>query len=361
MTGVGILLGICLLLSVISAVSNRNLPAQENPGLPGPLDKARLLEAIQLKTMLGDQVWPGWGSLITPIILGNDSYEFLFDYPGQAPTPWSLVTTDHIAEEPYFRRVADDHQNFAVKVGDIWTASIATKNNMDVFLINSFRDQFPSPIKQIFPYRFLIQPSETQIGGLLHETFHVYQYQLAADRITKAESIHKLGDQYEATSESFDADLKQESALLADALEAQTTAEKMDLVRQFLGIRDARREAHQLNTELAEYERWLEWEEGTAKYIEVAILKAASESTDYEPLPEMQDDPDFNLYQKFDQRWSQELIQLRYQTTSGETQFYMTGMAQAFLLDELMPDWKDKYWGEGVFLEDLLRMAIAED
>jgi hypothetical protein len=39
----------------------------------------------------------------------------------------------------------------------------------------------------------------------------------------------------------------------------------------------------------------------------------------------------------------------------------MTGMAQAFLLDELVHDWKDKYWGEGIFLEDLLRTAIAED
>ena len=361
MMGMGILLGLCLLLSVISAASNRNLPTQENPELPGALDKARLLEALQLKIMLGDQVWPGWGSLGMPVILGNDSYEFLFDYPGEAPKAWSLITNDTIAGKPYFRRTADDHQNFAVKVGDIWTASMATKNNMDVFLINSFRDQFPSPIKQIFPYRFLIQPTETQIGGLLHETFHVFQYQLAADRITEAESIHRLGDQYEAASESFDAGLRHESALLADALEAKTTAEKMELVRQFLAKRDARRKDYQLSAELVDYERWLEWEEGTAKYIEVAILKAASDSADYEPLPEMQDDPDFNRYQKSDQRWSQELIQLRYRTTSGENQFYMTGMAQAFLLDDLMPDWKDKYWGEGIFLEDLLRLAIAED
>jgi len=38
----------------------------------------------------------------------------------------------------------------------------------------------------------------------------------------------------------------------------------------------------------------------------------------------------------------------------------MTGMAQAFLLDALLPDWKEKYWKDGIFLEDLLRTAIAE-
>ncbi|HEU0295748.1 MAG TPA: hypothetical protein VFR47_23615 [Anaerolineales bacterium] len=361
LVGVGILLGICLLLSAVSAFSNRNLPKQENSELPGPLDKARLLEALQLRAMLGDQVWPGWGSTEIPIILSNDSYEFLFDYRGQPPAEWSLIADDDLAGKPFFRRTADDPQNFAVRVGDIWTASIGTKNNMDVFLIDTFRDMFPTPIKQIFPYRFLIQPSETQLGGLLHETFHVFQYQIAPDRVTEAESIHKLGDQYESSSASLNTEWRQESALLADAMEAESQAEKINLVRQFLTIRDARRKDYQLSTELIDYERWLEWEEGTAKYIEVAILKAASESAEYQPLPEMQNDPDFNSYQKFDQRWSQELIQLRYQTTSGETQFYMTGMAQAFLLDELMPDWKDKYWGDGVFLEDLLRMAIAED
>ncbi len=33
-------------------------------------------------------------------------------------------------------------------------------------------------------------------------------------------------------------------------------------------------------------------------------------------------------------------------------------MGQAFLLDALLPEWKDKYRNAGVFLEGLLRMAI---
>jgi hypothetical protein len=97
-----------------------------------------------------------------------------------------------------------------------------------------------------------------------------------------------------------------------------------------------------------------------AKYTEVAILKQASESPDYQPLSEMKNDADFKEYQNFKQRWSQELIQLRYQTSVGETEFYMTGLAQGFLLDELMPGWKEQYWKDDVFLEDLLRAAIAE-
>ncbi len=256
--------------------------------------------------------------------------------------------------QPYFQQKANEPQNFAVRVDDTWVASMASKQVTDVFLINTFQDALPTPVKQIFPYRLLLQPSETQIGGLLHKSFHVYQYRLAPKRITKAESIHKLENQYKSFAE-----LKQEGAILADALQAKTQDEKIDLVRQFLATRDARRKNSALSADLIDYERLLEWEEGTAKYAEVAILKQAKGASDYQPLPEMKNDADFKAYQKFKQRWSQELIQLRYQTTLGETDFYMTGLAQAFLLDDLMPEWKQQYWKDNIFLEDLLRAAIA--
>lgn len=354
------LLGLCLVLSTISMISNQNLPEEETSGQLSELDQARLLEALHLKSTLGDGVWPGWGSTMIPVIVWNRSHEFLANYKDESPAGWSAVMDDDLGGEIYFQRTANEPQNFAVRVGDVWSASMATKQTTDVFLIQTFRDMFPTPVKQIFPYRLFLQPSETQIGGLLHETFHVYQYQIAPERITRAESIHKLGDQYESVAEAFQSVWKKESALLADALKAKTQKEKLELARQFLATRDARRNDSQLSDDLLEYERWLEWEEGTAKYMELAILKAASTTSTYQPLPGMKDDPDFKGYQNFDSRWSQEMIQLRYQTSSGETQFYMTGLAQAFLLDELLPDWKDRYWNDDVFLEDLLRTAVGE-
>ena len=186
------------------------------------------------------------------------------------------------------------------------------------------------------------------------------QYQNTPERMAKAESIHKLGKEYEASTDAFQAEWKQESNLLADALEAKTKAEKIELARQFLAARDTRRKSSKLDNHLMDYERLLEWEEGTAKYIEVRILRLAAETPDYHSLYEMKDDSDFKQYRKMKQRWSQELFQLRHPMSSGEPRFYMTGLAQAFLLDDLMPGWKDKYWQEGVFLEDLLRQAIAD-
>jgi len=355
----GGLLGFCLALSVISALNNRNLPQAETAGKLSELDKARLLEAVHLRANLGDQVWPGWGSAAIPLIVWNDAYEFLADFSGGAPG-WEIVPEDELAGRAYFRRAADDPQNFAVPVGDSWAASMGSKSNTDAFLISQFRDRFPPLLKQIFPYRLLIQPSETQIGGLLHESFHVLQKQTAPGRLDEAEAAHRFGDEYDAVAADFAPEFKQESALLARALGAKTRGEKADLVQQFLALRDARRDAFGLTGEMVDYERWLEWEEGVAKYIEVASLKKASETPTYNPLSEMAADPDFRAYRAFNRRWSQEMIQLRYQTTAGESQLYMTGMAEAFLLDGLLPGWKESYWGENVFLEDLLRGAVSQ-
>jgi hypothetical protein len=354
------LTGACLLLAGLSAMSNLGLPSHQTGDQLPDLDKARLSEALQLDAVLGEAVWPGLASFEAPVILANQSCEFLIGYPGRPPAGWEITPDDTFEGQPYYRRPAVGHQNFAVPVGDLWAASMGTKTEADLFLIGVFRDLFPVPLKQIFPYRLLIQPTETQIGGLLHEFFHVYVQQAAPNRLAAAEAAHRSGDRYEAAAESFESELRQEGSLLAQALEAQMDQESAGFVRRFLQARDERRRTYQLPPELVDYERWLEWEEGTAKYVEVAFLRQAHLDTTYVPLAAMAGDPDFHAYGRFDGRWTQEMIQLRNPSGSSETRFYMLGMAEAFLLDRLLPDWKDTALRDGVFLEDLLRQAVEE-
>jgi hypothetical protein len=45
----------------------------------------------------------------------------------------------------------------------------------------------------------------------------------------------------------------------------------------------------------------------------------------------------------------------------GDGRFYYSGMTQAFLLDQLAPGWKARIMQDDVFLEDLLREAVARD
>ena len=56
----------------------------------------------------------------------------------------------------------------------------------------------------------------------------------------------------------------------------------------------------------------------------------------------MAEDPDFDAYAGFDGRWSQEIGQMKRQADKeGDTRFYVTGMAQAALLERLAPCWKE--------------------
>jgi hypothetical protein len=357
---------LCLAASLLSLWSNASLPT-EDPAPPRlqPLDAARLSEALHLRASLGDALWPGFGAEPIPVILHYGQASFLVGYPGSPPAAggipaaWQPVSADAFQGQPYYRKPETDPQNFAILVGETWVAGMASKTMTDAFLIQVYRDLRPPVLEQIFPYRLLIQPSETQIAAVIHESFHVYQARCSPQRLQAAESAHASGDRYWAADTAMHPAWQEEARLLIAALEAKTDAETRQLARQFLQNRQQRRQAASLSPDLAAYERWLEWEEGLAKYTEIKILQLAYETAAYQPTPEIETDPEFDAYQGFPRRWSQELIQLRLQAgQEGESRFYQTGLALAYLLDRLDPAWKEKAFEDGAFLEDLLDLAL---
>lgn len=354
----GVLL-LCAAAGALAALSNRGLPPPAEPsGRLSPVDAARLEEALRLKRALGDRVWPGWGSAEIPVLLWNRYDSFLVGHPAP-PAPWELVAGDPVGGSPYYHRRTDDPQNFAVLVGDVWVASIATKGETDRFVIGMFEDTLPTPLDRLVPYRLLIQPSEVQIAGLLHEAFHVHQAVSAYERLEAAEGAYRWGDAYWAADVGMRSAWREEIDALARALGAADDGERRDLTRQFLERRRERRTGAGLGADLVAYERHLEWLEGLAKYVELTILREAYEDADYRSALSRDVDPDFRAYRGWPQRWSREVGQMRRQATrEGDSRFYYTGMAQATLLDDLLPDWKDRALEEGVWLEDLLSEAV---
>jgi hypothetical protein len=349
----------CVLFALIAYISNQSLPGgPEVTDRLDALDKVRLAEALQLKRQLGGNVWPGWGHSEIPVLLWNQDYEFLVGL-SDPPSGWDSVPNDTFYGERYYRQPAEEPQNFAVRIGDRWVASIATKYETDAFLQRIFRDALPSVIEGLFPYRLLILPSEVQITALLHESFHVYQIKVAAGKFSAAESVYSSGERYWEVGASMRGAWESEVALLEQAMEAKTQAEIAELAHEFMMQRDRRRADANLDPEFVDFERYLEWMEGLAKYVELAIWREAYQSPDYQPLTDMADDPEFKEYATFDRRWSQEISQMKRQTTQvGDTRFYYTGMAQAHILDRLLPGWKDRAMQDRVFLEDLLRGAL---
>jgi hypothetical protein len=373
-------LGLVLLLAAVvglSSLSNLILPSRSSTvERLSDLDKARVLEALHLRRTLGDALWPGWGSATIPLIQYNEQYAFLVDYPAppagwlKMPQrlarggPWEPVPGDTLDGGTYYRQLLPDAnvrpEAFTVLVGERWVASMTTKQWTQIGLGNEIRKDLPGVLKHIAPYRVLgrLFNSDWHICGLLHESFHAYEGMTAPERLAEAErSMSVVGRYPWDEPASIDA-WQRELNLLADALQATSLAEVTKLARQFLAQRQQRREASGLAADLVALERHREWEEGLAKYIELAIWRLAASTPDYQPTAAMNADRDFKRYHGFTQRWSQEVAQLRRSAHARDNRFYYSGMAQSFLLDRLAPDWKTKAMTPGVFLEDLLRQAL---
>jgi hypothetical protein len=368
-----------------SALSNVGLPTRSQLiERLSEAEKARLAEAFHLRQAMGDRVWPGWDQARIPIIVHNEAYAFLVGYP-EAETPpdgwvrvpwdeeqggpWEPVPGDTFHGETYYRQLLPDPEatpeNFTVRVGDHWAATLWTREYARVSFLTGFREELPPFLRPVVPYRLLwrllLGATETYVGALAHESFHAYQGMEAEGRLYAAERAASLEDRYpwedEASEEAWQAELD----LLHSAVEASSDAEAASLAREFLARREERRAAPGTSDELVDYERRWEWLEGLAKYAELSIQRQAGLSEGYLPLPAIGNDPDFHGYRDRERFWGQKVDEIkRMSGRSGDTRFYYSGFGQAVLLDRLMPGWKARAWSEGVWLEDLLAEAITD-
>ena len=371
----GILAGLCLLLVAGISIGNLQLP-QRSPVIEtlSDGDKIRTAEYLHVRNQLGEAVWPGWGEANIPAILYNEEYAFLIGYTdppdGWLKVPaaiergiaWELVPDDLFRGQSYYRqRLADPEltpEAFTVKVGDRWVSSMPTLDWFRISLANQIREDLPPFVRPIFPYSLfigqLVSGSDQYISLSAHEAFHSYQGMMAPQKFAEAELINQHADRYPWDNESLQMDWQKELDLLADALRSSDQTQTAELVRQFLALRIARRESGDLSPELIAYEQNREWLEGLARYAELEIWRQAA-TAPYALISEAGRLSDFADYDGFDRRWSAELDQLtRMAGDEGDGRFYYTGMAQAVLLDRLLPGWKLQAFEDGVWLEDLL-------
>ena len=335
----------CLTLALTAVLFCWLLPEQtisgDGAGTPprdlellSPADKAELAEILRLKTELGDQVWPGLSRLDVPLILYNESYEFLVGEANPG-SPWEVVRADHFLGQSYFRRAAEKPQSFAVAVGTRWAGCIGSLE-----LMNS---QIPFRLSREF-----------HVVLALHEVFHAFQATLAPQRFARAMGVYKFEERYPYQDPQFSTAWNNEGEALSDALTTTEEAAVSGLVKRFLDVRKARRTQIALNPELISYENELEWLEGLAKYVEVQFTRLAASRAS---------EAAYSNYRSGHPFWPADLARLR-RNLGGQGEdlrFYLSGAAQAILLDRLSPEWKATALEEKSNLEDCLRAAINPD
>jgi hypothetical protein len=379
------LLAACGLAAGASYLSNHLLPSRSPvTDRLGDLDKARLAEAIHLRHELGDELWPGWGGTDIPMIAYNEEYAFLIGYPDPPAlwttipnreargSEWEALPDDTFDGRTYYRQklLSPDSspQAFAVLVGGRWVSSMSAYDWLEIRLGEEFQAQVPPALREVFPYRIAGRLFLSAAGGKdwyicasLHESFHAFVGSVNPDRLFEAEtSFNGNRSRYPWNDDVFAADWQAELDLLADAVQAETDAETVELAGQFLAQREQRRTEAGLDADLIALERGKEWEEGLAKYTELSIWRLAAGSAEYSPLPAMAGDPGFHSYAGFPDQWTQQVAQIRRMARDeGDTRFYYSGLAQAVLLDRLAPDWKLTVLTGDASLEELLEAAIG--
>ncbi|OGD29809.1 MAG: hypothetical protein A2Y56_14905 [Candidatus Aminicenantes bacterium RBG_13_63_10] len=295
-------------------------PALSRPTLSAE-DKVEITQALRLKKETGDLIWPGLAGADIPIVLYNAVYEFLVGYESP-PQPWEQVASDDVQGAKYFRRARQNPQSFAAKIGERWAGSIASLDLM----------QSKVPLKL---------GRDLHAVFLLHEMFHAFQATQAPKRFERALAAYKSESRYPFQEAEFAADWTEEGATLAQALKAANDALARRLAGKFLEIRRMRRGRSGLAPELVTYERELEWLEGLAKQAEMKFYEIAGAR-----LP-------FILQNDF--------VRLEKQmgAQGGDLRFYLSGMAQARLLDRLCPGWQSKTALAALILEDILSAVVT--
>jgi hypothetical protein len=293
-------------------------------------DKAEITAARRLRNELGEQIWPGFGQAKIPIILYDDRYEFLVGAENP-PQPWLAVEGDDYAGSPYFRRNAARSDSFAVLVGGYWAGSLSTLQRMS----------------RKIPIKIGI---DLHLAMMLHEMFHAFQAGTAQARFSEALKAYAQESRYPVKDGDFAAAWDREGGLLASGLKANEDSTIRRTAQAFLDQRAARRSKMGFGPDLIAYERGLEWLEGLAKYAEMQV---------YELAAGQKDDPLFSPFRSGHPLWRMDFFRLEKALgrQEGDLRFYLSGLAQARLLDKLNPGWKEKGLA-GVCLEDMLRDSL---
>jgi hypothetical protein len=317
-------------------------------------DKAQLMEALRLKKLLGSSIWPGFDKAEIPLIQYNERYAFLVGHPSPPPL-WIAVDSDSFQGNLYYRRKAVESQAFAVPVGDLWAGSLDTLDHMNWSMMEQLKEKIPpEKLTPVTIKMMAITPAYHAVA-LLHEAFHAFQAIQAKDRFRQTQKLYAHQKSYPFDDKVFQDAWNTEGSLLLSAIREQDEAKRLEALERFLKVRTKRRSALSFSSDLATFERELEWLEGLAKYVELQFaiqgssLQDETEQRDYRVVRNrLQADFAYRIRNLGD--------------LHGDLRFYLSGAAQAMILDKVSPGWKKNILGQtNTALEDLLKIALKKE
>jgi hypothetical protein len=331
------------LLGACVAPTTTVTPTATSSATATPQPPSELTEAVETWWLLaayGDQVWPGWGTTRIPLLIRNGEFDLLVGHPSPPPgfTPLPGVT---VADQPVYRyagHLVPVPAATTWKVGDVWSVAVPT------------RAEFQQAIDAQLGKGVVQLDTANYIRAFAHEAFHAYALTAIQGAVPNFGVDVDEGQMLQRLSALPDLDKQYvaEGQLLVNALQATDQQVVREAAIEFLKLRQTRR-AEQ-DKQIAAYEQTTEWIEGLARYAEVALMLRANRVSD-----------NTVIYPAPAEIWQPFLDQLGKPTASPDGfrgRYYLLGAGQAFLLDQLMPEWKTRALTQKQSLETLLAQAV---
>jgi hypothetical protein len=306
------------------------------------LDFVRIAKVSNLLKAKGKEIWKGFSLEGIPFLLEGDEGQWvLINHP---KPPKGFVRYKGLLPKVPFKmtvyvgeRVLGDERHeergWAEKVNGVWTAALRYFPNWWVL-----EDCAPPG------YTIYRQPDALQrLEIIVHEAFHVWWFQKV--EMPKVEGRKK-------TSQAIVAEIS-ERECLARALEAKEENERKQWAKAFLIQREKRRRLEGANEAETIFEQWEELCEGIATFVHWKAMQAGY-ANDYQPIPEMDADPNFHGYQS-----SNEATPKAVRGVSLLERPHTLGLAQILLLSEWFDGWQRKIMS-GKSLEEVLSQALQD-
>ncbi len=302
------------------------------PVRAGPVT-ALIARARFIARHAGDEIWPGFARVPFPLLLVGENREVLFCPAGPAKgfASWGRDATSHCA-----LKVRPRHHDPAIR------ATFMAVDNQPTVVIGL--------------------PAQTEANGaawvatVLHEHFHqmqmnapAYQRQLARLQLSGGDrsGAWMLHYPFPYDRQDVAAGFAAYALALARTLKAEDTAAFSAKVRAW---RRARRAAFaRLDAPQRRYGEFQLWQEGVARYSEIALAEAAAQPGEW-----ASGDMDFGALALNLRARLMDNLQHFDLARNRRVSFYALGAGEALLLDRLKPGWRARYFQSGLAMAPLV-------
>ena len=307
-----------------------------------PDDRVRIAEAFRLAAAVGDRIWPAWTSAPFAILLVTPEREFLLRHPRPSKDFTrlgydSLLQTEVLVRPPRF--VPNLLATFPA-VGGVPTIVVgrpaATHRNSTEWVVTLLHEHF----HQLQTSRPGYYARVDSLGLARGDTTgmwmldYPFPYDSARVRTRFATFTQRLDSALAATSDSTRA-------------------------MRWAAVRHARNELREaLSPDDDRYLAFQTWQEGVARYTELAVARFAA--AHYAPSTAFAALADFVPYATAADRIESSvragLVGSSLQR-GNRVAFYPAGAAYALMLDRMVPDWRTHYFDRAMSLDALLPPA----